>query len=98
MSIKKSYLNFTNSTIRLKQHIVFLYFNGKRKCDIIRKYGISIYLLNKWISQFNIEDLTNVNKSSLLINEKLFKLRKENQILKKQNNILRKAVWILGQK
>ena len=75
----------------MKQQIVLLYFCGKRKCDIVREYGISSYLLNKWISQFNIEDLNNVNKSSLFINEELFKLRKENQILKKENNILRKV-------
>lgn len=82
----------------MKQQIILLYFNGKRKCDIVREYGISSYLLNKWISQFNIEDLTNVNKSGLFINEELFKLRKENQILKKENKILRKAAWILWQK
>jgi len=38
-------------TPEFKQQIVDLYLSGKRKCDIIREYGIAFSLLDKWIAQ-----------------------------------------------
>ena len=38
-------------TDELKNQLVQLYRNGKRKCDIIREYDISGSLLDKWIKQ-----------------------------------------------
>ena len=35
----------------LKNQLVQLYPNGKRKCDIIREYDISGSLIDKWIKQ-----------------------------------------------
>ena len=40
-------------SVELKQQIVNLYREGKRKCDIIREYDIASYLLDKWIAQSN---------------------------------------------
>ena len=41
-------------TDELKQQIVQLYHNGKRKCDICREYDIATSLLDKWIKQSEI--------------------------------------------
>ncbi|MEG1145788.1 MAG: transposase, partial [Clostridium sp.] len=38
-------------TDELKQQIVQLYHNGKRKCDICREYDIATSLLDKWLKQ-----------------------------------------------
>ena len=38
-------------TDELKNQLVQLYLSGKRKCDIVREYDISSYLLDKWIKQ-----------------------------------------------
>ena len=85
-------------TPEFKQQIVDLYHSGKRKCDIIREYGIASSLLDKWIDQaantgsFKEKD----NRSS--DDEELIRLRKENQKLKMENDILNQAALILGRK
>ena len=40
-------------TDEFKNQLVQLYLNGKRKCDIVRKYDITPSLLDKWIKQSN---------------------------------------------
>ena len=85
-------------TPEFKQQIVDLYLSGKRKCDIIREYGIASSLLDKWIAQatntgsFKEKD----NRSSE--DAELLRLRKENQQLKMENDILEQAALILGRK
>ncbi len=41
-----------SSTNEFKTQIVQLHLNGKRKCKIIREYGLSYSVLNTWIDQF----------------------------------------------
>ena len=38
-------------TDEFKTQLVQLYFNGKRKCDIVREYDLSPSVLDKWIKQ-----------------------------------------------
>ena len=40
-------------TDEFKNQLVQHYLNGKRKCDIVRKYDITPSLLDKWIKQSN---------------------------------------------
>ncbi|WMJ77194.1 MULTISPECIES: hypothetical protein [unclassified Sedimentibacter] len=36
-----------------KDRVVQLYYGGMKKKDITEEYEVSMYLLNKWIKQYN---------------------------------------------
>ncbi len=85
-------------TSEFKQQLVDLYRNGKRKCDIRRECDIASFLLYKWIAQDYKSSSFHEKDNRTPEQEKLLKLRKENQRLLMKNDILKKAALIMGRK
>lgn len=85
-------------TPEFKQQITDLYRSGKRKCDIIREYGIAGSLLDKWIAQAANTGSFKEKDNRSPEDAELIRLRKENQQLKMENDILKQAALILGRK
>lgn len=85
-------------TDEFKNQMVQLYFNGKRKSDIIREYDLTASALDKWIKQSQSTGSFREKDNRTPEEEELIKLRKENQQLKMENDILKQAALILGRK
>ena len=85
-------------TEEFKEQLVQLYFNGKRKCDIIREYDIASSLLDKWIKQSQTTGSFNEKDNRSDLENELIELRKRNKQLEMENDILKQAALILGRK
>jgi transposase len=85
-------------TPELKQQLVDLCRNGKRKVDIVREYDIVYSLLNKWIEQAESTGSFKEKDNRTTEEQELIELRKQNKQLKMENDILKQAALILGQK
>ena len=85
-------------TDEFENQLVQLYLNGKRKCDIVREYEVSSFLLDKWIKQSNsigsFKEKDNCTEEEL----ELIKLRKQVKQLEMENDILKQEALILGRK
>ncbi|MFT9495882.1 IS3 family transposase [Anaerosolibacter sp.] len=76
-------------TDEFKNQMVQLYFNGKRKSDIIREYDLTASALDKWIKQSQSTGSFREKDNRTPEEEELIKLRKENQQLKMENDIFK---------
>lgn len=76
-------------TKEYKQQIVDLYHSGKRKCEIIREYGIANSMLNRWIRQLENTGSFKEKDNRTVEEQKLINLRKQNKWLKMENDILK---------
>lgn len=85
-------------TEEFKEQLVQLYFNGKRKCDIIREYDIASSLLDKWIKQSQTTGYFKEKDNRSDLENELIELRKRNKQLEMENDILKQAALILGRK
>ena len=85
-------------TSEFKEQVVQLYLNGKRKCDIIRKYNIPSSLLDKWIKQSQTTGSFKEKDNRSDLENELIELRKRNKQLEMENDILKQAALILGRK
>lgn len=85
-------------TEEFKEQLVQLYFNGKRKCDIIREYDIASSLLDKWIKQSQTTGSFKEKDNRSDLENELIELRKRNKQLEMENDILKQAALILGRK
>lgn len=85
-------------TDELKQQIVQLYQNGKRKCDICREYDIATSLLDKWIKQSETSGSFQEKDNRSPEKQELIDLHKRLKQLEMENDILKQAALILGRK
>lgn len=85
-------------TDELKQRIVQLYHNGKRKCDICREYDIATSLLDKWIKQSEISDSFQEKDNRSPEKQELIDLHKRLKQLEMENGILKQAALIIKNK
>ena len=85
-------------TDEFKTQIVQLHLNGKRKCEIIKDYGLSSSVLNIWIKQFEKTGSFNKEDNIEPLEKELRALRKINKQLEMENDILKQAALILGQR
>lgn len=85
-------------TDELKNQLVQLYRNGKRKSDIIREYDLSGVLLDKWIKQSETTGSFKEKDNRSDTEQELIDLRKRNKQLEMENDILKQAALILGRR
>ena len=85
-------------TGEFKEQLVQLYINGKRKCDIIRKYDIAFFLLDKWMKQAQTPGSYKEKDNRSNLEKESIELRKRNKQLEMENNILKQERLILGRK
>lgn len=85
-------------TDELKQQIVQLYYNGKRKCDICREYDIATSLLDKWIKQSETSGSFQEKDNRSPEKQELIDLHKRLKQLEMENDILKQAALIIKSK
>ena len=88
----------TTYTDEFKQQMVQLYLNGKRKCDIIREYGLTASAFEKWVKRFQATGSFHEKDNRTVEETELIQLRKENKRLLMENDVLKQAALILGRK
>ena len=76
-------------TDKLKNQLVQLYLNGKRKCDIIREYDIASSPLDKWIKQAQTTGSFKEKDNRSDLEKELIELHKRNKQLEMENDILK---------
>ena len=69
-------------TDEFKQQLVQLYHDGKRKCDICRKYDIATSLLDKWLKQSAASGFFHEKDNRSAEEQEIIELRKLNRQLK----------------
>lgn len=89
MTAIKPRLTYTDE---FKNQLVQLYFNRKRKCDMIREYHITASLLDKQIKQTQTTGSKKDNHFDL--ENELIELHKRNYQLEMKNDILNQAALI----
>ena len=81
------------------EQMVHLYQNGKRKCDILRDYGLCALLLDKWINQSeSTGSFTEKDNRTDEENELIELRKKNNKQLEMENDILKQAALIMGRR
>ena len=75
-------------TDEFKTQLVQLYFNGKRKCDIVREYDLSPSVLDKWIKQSTSTGSFKEKDNRTDEENELIQLRKKIKQLEMENDIL----------
>lgn len=85
-------------TEEFKTQIVNLYNNGKKRCELIRKYELTPSALNNWIKQYNNSGSFKAKNNRTEEENRLNELEKENKQLQMENDILKQVALIMGRK
>ena len=85
-------------TEKFKRQMIQLYNSGKPRGEIIREYDLTPSALNRWIERINTTGSTKEADNRTPEQEKLLRLRKQNQQLLMENDILKQAALIFGRK
>jgi transposase len=65
--------------------------DGRPKAQIARELGIRVNQFRKWKLEFEQEERTGAPKQSVVVEDDLNRLRRENARLKEENELLKKA-------
>ena len=81
-----------------KNQLVQLFNAGKPRSEIIREYDLTASAFDKWVKRINSTGSTKERDNRTPEEQKLIRLRKENERLKMENDVLKQAALILAQK